>query len=61
MHEINFEDQAVWKSISEDQSAIFQFESEFAAESLARFKPKSINDITMVTAAIRPSGASYSL
>ena len=59
MHEINFEDQAVWKSISEDQSAIFQFESEFAAESLARFKPKSINDITMVTAAIRPSGASY--
>lgn len=59
MHEINFNDAAVWKSICDDQSAIFQFESEFAAQSLAQFKPRNINDITMVTAAIRPSGASY--
>lgn len=59
MHEINFEDPKVWKAIAEDQSSIFQFESEFSAESLARIKPRCINDITMVTAAIRPSGASY--
>ncbi len=59
MHEIDFNDAAVWQSISNDPTAIFQFESEFAAQALLQFQPKSINDITMVTAALRPSGASY--
>ena len=38
---------------------IFQFESPFASDSLKRFEPHSIFDMSMVTAAIRPSGASY--
>lgn len=59
MHEINFHDRAVWDDLCADQSAIFQFESEFAADALRKFKPRSISDIAVVTAAIRPSGASY--
>ena len=58
-HEIDFDDQEVWKSIGENQDMIFQFESDFAAESLKRFKPKSIFDMSLVTACIRPSGTSY--
>lgn len=59
MHEINFNDKAVYDDIAKDATSIFQFESEFAAESLMRFKPKSIDDISVVNAALRPSGASY--
>lgn len=58
-NEIDFNDQAVWESIGENQDMIFQFESGFAAESLKRFKPKSIFDMSLVTACIRPSGTSY--
>lgn len=59
MHEINFNDPAVWESICKDQDAIFQFESQFGADSIAKFKPRSIDDISVVNAAIRPSGTSY--
>lgn len=59
MHEIDFHDAAVWDDICRDQSAIFQFESGFAADALRRFQPRSVEDIAVVTAAIRPSGASY--
>ena len=59
MHEVNFCDKAVWDDICKDQLGIFQFESEFAADMLAKFKPKSIEEITVITAAIRPSGQSY--
>ena len=58
-HQINFDDEAVWDSISNNQSMIFQFESPFAADSLKKFKPRSIFDMSLVTACIRPSGASY--
>lgn len=58
-HEIDWDDQNVWESISNDPSLIFQFESKFAADSLKKFKPKSIFDMSVVTACIRPSGASY--
>lgn len=57
--EINFDDCAVWDDICSDQSAIFQFESPFAAKSLKEFQPRSIFDMSLVTAAIRPSGTSY--
>lgn len=40
-------------------SGIFQFEGAFAFESLKKFTPKSIFDMSIVTACIRPSGASY--
>lgn len=59
MHEIDFCDQAVWQDICNDQLGIFQFESEFAADSLAKFKPRSIEEITVINAALRPSGQSY--
>lgn len=59
MYEINFKDKAVWDDISTDALAIFQFESPFAAESLTKFKPQNIEEITVMNAALRPSGASY--
>lgn len=58
-HEIDFNDQAVWEDLSRDTTCVFQFESKFAADSLKKFKPKSIPDMSLVTAAIRPSGTSY--
>lgn len=59
MHEVDFGDEAVWEDMCKSNIALFQFESSFAGDSLRKFKPKSIDDITLVTAAIRPSGASY--
>ena len=59
MHEINWNDQRVWASMARDANSIFQFESDFAAESMKKFKPKSIFDLSLVTACLRPSGASY--
>ena len=59
MHEIDWDDQDVWKDISQDPSGIFQFESDFAADSIRKFKPKSLYDLSMLNAALRPSGASY--
>ena len=59
MHEINFCDKDVWDDICNDQLGIFQFESAFAADAIAKFKPRSIEEITVVNAALRPSGQSY--
>lgn len=59
MHEVDFDDQNVWDDISKSTLCLFQMESSFAGESLKKFKPTSIDDITLVTACIRPSGASY--
>ena len=59
MHEIDFHDKAVWDDICKDQLGIFQFESPFAADSIKKFKPRSIDEITVLNAALRPSGASY--
>lgn len=58
-HEINWNDEAVWNDISRNPATIFQMESEFASKSLRQFKPRSIFDMSLVTASIRPSGASY--
>lgn len=58
-NEINFEDRNVWDDMCADQSGIFQFESSFAAQCFKKFKPQSIFDMSLVTAGIRPSGASY--
>lgn len=58
-HEINWFDDAVWNSMASNLTAIFQFESSFAADCFKKFKPKSIFDMSLVTACIRPSGSSY--
>lgn len=58
-HEINWDDQAVWDDMIKHPGAIFQFEGEYAFKSLKQFKPQNIFDMSLVTACIRPSGASY--
>lgn len=58
-HEMNWDDQKVWADISKNPLSLFQFESGFAATAVKKFKPKSIQDLSLVTACIRPSGESY--
>lgn len=58
-HEINWEDEAVWNDIIVNPAGIFQFEGSYAHEMLKQFKPHKINDMSIVNAALRPSGASY--
>ena len=58
-YEINWEDQKVWQDMLKSPIGIFQFESEYSHSLLRQYKPKSIFDMSLVTAAIRPSGASY--
>lgn len=58
-HEIDWFDEAVWNDMLKSSAGIFQFESKFAFDSLKKFKPKSIFDMSIVTACIRPSGSSY--
>lgn len=58
-HEINWNDTAVWKDMIRSPAGVFQFEGEYAFKMLKDFKPQKINDMSMVNAALRPSGASY--
>lgn len=58
-HQINWSDEEVWADMRRSQTAIFQFESAFAAECFRRFRTDSIEDMSLVTACIRPSGSSY--
>ena len=58
-HEINWNDNAVWQDMITSPVGIFQFEGAYAFQMLQKFKPTQINDMNLVTAAIRPSGASF--
>lgn len=58
-HEVDWNDQEVWNSMSLSPVGLFQFESVFAFKFLLQFKPTDITELSMVTAALRPSGASY--
>jgi DNA polymerase-3 subunit alpha len=58
-HEIDWWDKEVWDDMIHSPAGIFQFEGAFAFDSLKKFAPKSIFDMSLVTACIRPSGASY--
>lgn len=58
-HEINWNDQKVWQDMLRCPQGIFQFEGTYAFQMLCEFKPKNIFDMSLVTAALRPSGASY--
>lgn len=49
----------VWDDMIKSPEALFQFENEYAFNCLKKFKPRNIFDMCLVTAAIRPSGASY--
>lgn len=59
MHEIDWNDEAVWKDIAKSPCGIFQMESAYAFKSMKKMQPKSIFELSLVTACIRPSGASY--
>lgn len=58
-HEMNWYDENVWNSMLTSSTALFQFESPFAFQCLQKFKPKSLFDMSIVAACIRPSGKSY--
>lgn len=58
-HEIDWHDKEVWGSIIKSRVGIFQFEGDYAFSLLKQFKPQSINDMSLVNAALRPSGKSY--
>ena len=58
-HEVDWYDKAVWTDMLKSPVGVFQMESAFAFDSLRKFNPENIFDMSLVTAAIRPSGASY--
>ena len=58
-HTVNWEDDKVWDDIIISPVGIFQFESQFAFDSLKKFRPRRVNDLSLVNAALRPSGTSY--
>lgn len=58
-HEIDWNDPKVWADMLKSPSGLFQFEGKYAFDSLKKFKPQSIFDMSLVTACIRPTGASY--
>lgn len=58
-YEVDWNDQNVLKDITEDSTAIFQFESDFAKQSIKKMKPTSVDDICLCSACLRPSGESY--
>jgi len=58
-HEIEFDDQKVWQDMMRSPVGIFQMEGDFAFKLLKDFGTKSIFDMSLVTACIRPSGTSY--
>lgn len=58
-YQIDWNDKKVWSDIITSPAGIFQFESDYAFELLKRFKPSTINHLSMVNASLRPSGASY--
>lgn len=58
-HSINWLDKNVWNDIILSPAGIFQFESSYAFQLLHDYKPTCINDLSMINASLRPSGASY--
>lgn len=58
-HEINWEDKKVWEHITDSSVGIFQFEGSYAYDLLKKYQPKKINDLSLINASLRPSGASY--
>lgn len=58
-HEIDWNDENVWDDIISSPTGIFQFEGDYAFDLLKRYKPRKVNDLSLVNASLRPSGASY--
>jgi DNA polymerase-3 subunit alpha len=58
-YQVDFNDQKVWQDMMRSPVGIFQMEKDYAFGMLKQYGAKSIEDMTLVTACIRPSGASY--
>lgn len=58
-HLMDWNDKDVWSHIADSPVGIFQMESNFAFESMKKFHCKCVNDLSLVNAALRPSGESY--
>lgn len=58
-HELNWDDQNVWEHITDSPVGIFQFESPFAYQLMKKFKPRSVDDLSIVNGCLRPSGESF--
>jgi len=58
-HEIDWNDNNVWDNMVTSSVGVFQFEGDYAYSLLKDFKPRFINDMSLVNAALRPSGKSY--
>ena len=59
-HEIDWDDKKVWDNMIVSSTGIFQFDNgDYAFSLLKDFKPRFINDMSLVNAALRPSGKSY--
>lgn len=58
-HEIDWNDNNVWDDMITSNVGIFQFEGSYAFDLLSEFKPRAVNDMSLVNAALRPSGKSY--
>lgn len=58
-HMIDWDDQEVWKDMLISRVGIFQFETEGSFHMMKEFAPTSIPEMALMTAAIRPAGASY--
>ena len=58
-YEVNWNDKDVFEDITQDSTGIFQFESDFAKQSIKKMHPMSVDDICLCSACLRPSGESY--
>lgn len=58
-YELNWNDSKIWHNMITAQQGVFQFEGDYAFSLLKDFKPYTINHMSMVNAALRPSGKSY--
>ena len=58
-HEVNWNDQKVFADMVTSPVGIFQFEGLYAFRLLKDYGVHSVDDITLINAALRPSGESY--
>lgn len=58
-HEVNWDDREVWEDMLRHPFGLFQVSGDYAFQSMRKFAPRNIFELSLVTACIRPSGASY--
>ena len=58
-HEVDWNDKNVWNDMLKSSVGIFQFEGDYAFSLLKQYKPKRVNDLSLINAVLRPSGASF--